>query len=294
MSTRHADATPLVEPTDTDMSAFVSQFREPGEPPSPPGRDHGSPALRLLQPHPDDCALSIGGLLARVANPLRVITVYSEAATPAESLNRTAEDRRFADAIGATWHGLGHRERTSLSAPRASDEVEALITELAGLPEAGGLLLAPAGVARHVDHIAVHDAARRLSAAVFWEDVAFWSIYAASVEDRVLFSIRNADWLPHYVLVAVDILGSVRHKAALVACYRSQSVEFWRPLRYGWAAAGELGRGGYCERLFVRCDRVDQVAGALGLEMEVVDGPPLQYGTVTVRTAWATTSGGAR
>lgn len=292
MSTRHADATPLVEPTDTDMSAFVAQFREPGELPSPPGRDHGSVALRFLQPHPDDCALSIGGLLARVANPLQMITVYSEAATPAESVDRKAEDRRFTEAIGATWHSLGHDQRTSLSAPPASDEVDALVTELAGRLDPGGLLLAPAGVARHVDHLAVHDAARRLGAAAFWEDVAFWSIYAASVEDRVQFSIRNADWLADYVLVAVDISGSVRHKAALVACYRSQSVEFWRPLRYGWAAAGELGRGGYCERLFVRCDRVDDVARALGLE--VADGPLLQYGTVPVRTAWATTSGGAR
>jgi LmbE family N-acetylglucosaminyl deacetylase len=287
MSTRHGDAGLPFAPTDAELPAFIRQFRDPA-PVRPVGASSrtGTP-LVLLQPHPDDCALSIGGTLLKVGNPVSILTVFSVSATAALSAARQAEDRRFATVVGAEWRHLGGRERRSTSA----EHTPAVAAQIADATRSlsvtgGGVLLAPAAVARHVDHRTVHQAARSLDAVAFWEDVAFWSIYGASVEDRVQFALRSPEWLADQVLVAVDITDSVRAKAALLACYRSQSDETWRPLRYAWAAARELGRQGYCERLFVPADLVAEQAPLLGLDVE--PGPVLQYGTIPVRTAWAT------
>lgn len=287
MSTRPGEPG-LVEPSDTAMAAFVDQFRAPSPPPALPTRRAGV-RLLVVQPHPDDAALSIGGTLLQVTNPLTVLTVYARSATARASRKRQAEDRRFAGLVGAGAHHLGRCEGSSLSAPRPWPEVDSIAHGL-HLAASGALVLAPAGVARHVDHVAVHEAVASFDTAVFWEDVAFWSIYGASIEDRVQFSLRAAGWLADQVLVGVGISEVVRDKAALLACYRSQSDEVWRPLRYAWAAARELGRSGYCERFFVHQDQLDAHAQALGLRVE--PGPRLCYGTVTVDTAWATAGPG--
>lgn len=283
MSTLPDEAEALVDPT--DLGAFIDQVQHPAVMTSLPARKGAGPALVVLQPHPDDCALSAGGLLLQVANPLQLVTIFSTSATAEATSTRQAEDRRFADMIAARWSHLDRPERSSTAHPHDRAEIKGVIDATSALVEGDDVLLAPAAVARHVDHLAVHQAAQALGAAVFWEDVAFWSIYGASIEDRVQFSLRAPDWLADQVLVAVDITRTVRDKAALLACYRSQSDERWRPLRYAWAAASELGRHGYCERLFMPCGEVDDRTGMLGLTAE--PGPVLQYGVVPVRTAWA-------
>jgi LmbE family N-acetylglucosaminyl deacetylase len=288
MSTRRGDADPLVEPTDTQLPAFIRQLHDRDALPPTPPRDRTAKPLVLPQPHPDDCALSVGGTLLKVANPLSLVTVFSDSATAEVSMARQAEDQRCAGLLGAEWSHLGGRERASTSAIRGRAAVAQISGAIRGLAARGAVLLAPAAVARHVDHLAVHQAARSLDAAVFWEDVAFWSIYGASVEDRVQFAMRSSDWLADQVLVAIDVTDAVQAKAVLLGCYRSQSHEAWRPLRYAWAAARELGRPGYCERLFVRSDQIEGLAAALGLHAQ--PGPDLRYGTVPVRTAWATTT----
>lgn len=285
MSTRHGDSDPLVDPGDTALAAFAEQVRQPGGLSAVPARDPAA-QLVVVQPHPDDGALSVGGTLLTVGNPLKIVTVYSRAATASASRTRQAEDRRFAELVGADWQHLDLAEGSSMSAPRPHTDVEAVASALRSLSTDGEVLVGPAAVARHVDHWAAQQAIRSLDAAVFWEDVAFWSIYGASIEDRVQFSLRDPEWLAAQVLVAVDITDVVRDKAALLACYPSQSTEIWRPLRYGWVAARELGRTGYCERLFIGDDHLDAVARALRLQIE--PGPVLQYGTAPIRTAWAT------
>jgi LmbE family N-acetylglucosaminyl deacetylase len=282
----HPDETDeMVDPT--DLNAFVDQVQHLAVMTPAPARSRTGAALTLLQPHSDDCALSVGGLLLQLANPLQLVTVFSTSSTAEATATRQAEDRHFAELIAAEWSHLGHEEHRSTGPARSDTDVEAIVEGAGARRVQDDVVLAPAGVARHVDHMAVHQAARAMGATVLWEDVAFWSIYGASVEDRVLFSLRSADWLAEQVLVAVDITESVQGKAALLACYGSQSDERWRPLRYAWAAARELGRHGYCERLFMPDDEVEDRTAMLGLVVE--PGPALQYGVVPVRTAWAVT-----
>jgi LmbE family N-acetylglucosaminyl deacetylase len=295
MSILHDDVFLPNEPTDDGMLSFIRQFQDAPVPAGLPRRavDKSLPHIAALQPHPDDVALSIGGLLVQLANPLTVLTVYSDSLDPTTTAQRRKEDSDYVAALGASHRALGYRERQSASTPRPAD-VSADVAELVRdhLAERSSLAFAPAAVSRYVDHVAVHQTGRQLGCAVYWEDVAFWSIYAASIEDRILFSERNHAWLEGQVLVAVDISSSAKTKASLLRCYASQSEDRWRPLRYAWSAAREVGRSGYCERIFVAAEQLEACDTLFG--GTISRGPTICYGTSTVPTVWATIGAGER
>lgn len=277
------------DPTDAGLLDFIEQLQTARFDDRPRPSEAGNKrSLLALQPHPDDVALSVGGILVQLAVPLTIITVYAKALDPADTPRRRAEDQSYAAALGARLHVLPFQERPSASEQRTAKEVASALVRISDLINpASCMTLAPAGVARHVDHLAVHEIGRQLGqVTAYWEDVAFWSIYAASVEDRVLFSERHSGWLQHQVLLAVDISAVARRKAALLRCYPSQSQERWRPLRFAWSAARELGRTGYCERLFVPADLVDTTLD--WLDADSTEGPTLHYGATSLPTVWAT------
>jgi LmbE family N-acetylglucosaminyl deacetylase len=297
MSIRQGDAGGTdVEPTDTGLPAFVARFTC--------GRDRRPAAVRpravdprrspvmVVQPHLDDAALSVGASLLDLTNPLWLVTLYSAALDDAETERRRGEDRECARGLDASVVHLPSRERASLGEARTSGDVDVALSGINERIETSAItVLAPAGVARHVDHLAAHEVGRRLGAIAYWEDVAFWAIYGASVDDRVMFAVRQRQWLGSVVCVGVDISTHLDRKAALLAWYPSQSEETWRPIRYHWTAARELGRSGYCERFFVPATGLEEFERLIGAELE--DGPDLRYGTVDVPTRWAST-GGAR
>jgi LmbE family N-acetylglucosaminyl deacetylase len=293
MSIRRDDAgCGEAEPTDEGLHDFVARFayrrgRHGAVMRSRPV-DRDRPTVVLIQPHPDDAALSVGASLLQVTNPLCVVTLYSAALDDADTQHRAAEDRNFVRQMDASIVHLRARERTSLGSPRTAGEVDAAMAGINDALDAStdAAFLAPAGVARHVDHLAAHEVGRRLGPVAYWEDVAFWGIYGASVDDRVLFTERHQTWLASMVLVGVDVSAHIEDKATLLACYPSQSREVWRPIRYHWTAARELGRSGYCERFFAAAAGLDAFARLIGADLE--DGPDLQYGTAKLTTRWAT------
>lgn len=290
MSTLRDNLADLPKPTDAGLPEFIEQMQAAQldeRPPRHPGCTHGVGPLVALQPHPDDVALSVGGIVVQLPVPLTIVTVYSQALDPAATPRRQIEDQDYATAVGAQLRRLPFQERPSISEQRTSQETTAALARIADVTDpTGSLVMGPAGVARHVDHVAVHTMGRHIDQPVlFWEDVAFWSIYGASIEDRVLFSERHPGWLSQQVLVAVDITPVARLKAALLRCYRSQSDERWRPLRYAWSAARELGHDGYCERLFVPAGSLDRTLAWLGAKG--TEGAALQYGSTSLPTVWA-------
>lgn len=137
----------------------------------------------LLSPHSDDACFS-ATMLARTARVGVVLTLFARSAytagTPCDlsSVNvsrvtelRRAEDMAFSAACGLEFHSLDLDDAPlrgvqpfQAPVPDAVPYVETpLMAWIDRLPPSfsGGLLAAPAGIGRHVDHIAVRDAVIR-------------------------------------------------------------------------------------------------------------------------------------
>jgi len=242
--------------------------------------------LLLLQPHPDDIALSVGGILARVLAQLAIITVYANGHNPEMAGCRRAEDAEFAQLLRADLLTLNLPENPS-SSPVSNSDLVLHTMRAATRQFTGAILLAPASVARHPDHRVVQRVAADLGCGVFWEDVAFWGIYGSCVDDRVLLCERADLALDEFTLVAVDISRQIEAKAMMLGCYSSQSTDVWRPLRYAWTAAREIGAPfSYCERLFIHDRHIREVERVLGASISAAGS--LRYGTTDVRTGWFT------
>jgi LmbE family N-acetylglucosaminyl deacetylase len=225
--------------------------------------------ITLLQPHPDDVALSMVASLARMKASPSIITVVSESA---DAETRRAEDTAFAQACGGAVFSLGFAEHVSrMAVPNEiTHEVRRSIDHRLSIETAP--LIAPAAISHHPDHRVVHVVAQEIGCRIFWEDVAFWGIYSSSIDDRVLFTRRGDIDLRTYSLVAVDVTPFIATKAAALRFYRSQSSDVWRPLRYAWTAARELGVPfEYCERFFVHMD-------AFGLFEDLFGGRLAEWG----------------
>lgn len=275
-----------VVPTDEGLVAFIEKcnaaaaFRY-----SLNISQSNGPSPVVLQPHPDDVALSIGGLLALIHANVTLLTVFGSSQLSGAKGQRAAEDAEFAGLLGADLRYLNFSERSSSSQMPEAGLIEPVVRANLWSEIESGLLIAPAAVSRHPDHRVVQQIAANLGSGVFWEDVAFWGIYGSSVDDRVLFSLRNNPALADFTLVAVDISCHLESKAMMLGCYRSQSLDVWRPLRYAWTAAREIDAPfQYCERLFVRDDCVVNLEHLVGASL--VRAGTLLYGATKVRTGW--------
>lgn len=172
-------------------------------------------SLTVLSPHQDDAALSLAMTIrvaARGGHAVRVVNCFtvSEFAPHSSAQGavevgelRRGEDREFASRVGAAVgmidlemkdapirlgctvadvrrRGFGQKERAD--AARIADAVA---------PLAEGVVLAPLGLGRHIDHLVVREAAMLLaqsgSKVVFYEDLP----YAAELRDCCI--LRAAD-----------------------------------------------------------------------------------------------------
>src|SRR5579871_443994 len=168
--------------------------------------------LLVISPHPDDAALSVGGLLLRAAakgwqchiGTLVGCSEYELNPAPGGALvedisrRRRAEDQHFAELVGATLHQgvaldapLRHPNLSAFRLPRDIEiaEFEDMIDAMM-LKIHPRLLIGPAGIGGHVDHLAARHAvasvaARRHIDVLFYEDLPY------SAQDN-----RHVGWLP--------------------------------------------------------------------------------------------------
>lgn len=130
-----------------NVGEFLDQFSE-GE----PGEDDlsglwvakAAKPFWIVEPHADDAYLSLGDFIQRHASSVTILTVFS-------GTRRRAQDaRRYAEAVGAGWEGLGYTEsdiglttNVTLDPPLSRSQ----------LPSAGTVIL-PLGVL-HPEHRAL-------------------------------------------------------------------------------------------------------------------------------------------
>jgi LmbE family N-acetylglucosaminyl deacetylase len=184
------------------------------------------PRVLVLSPHPDDVALSVGGLV-RLLRPevrLTIVSVFTRSVAaplvprPARSPalvsdRRKSEDRAYCQKIGAHLADLdypdvslrGYPRGEWLGEPSGDDAVAAEVTArlramIAGEP---AMLLAPLAIGSHVDHLIVRRALTSLASGVklgFYEDLP----YAAELGVRTPAPLVAALGLP-LVPAVVDV-----------------------------------------------------------------------------------------
>jgi LmbE family N-acetylglucosaminyl deacetylase len=221
--------------------------------------DGADSAVVVMSPHLDDAVLSCGALLAQLAarHLVTVVTVFTAAASPPWSLparrqlravggvdaedffsQRRAEDREVLAGIGAAPVHLGFRDalfrrgRTGPAYPTfrfdaargrvascdagLAAEVSARVGEIVQ----AGVVFAPLGIGRHVDHLITRRAAqelRRPIRVVYYSDFPY-SQTAAPEPDF----IRRTGLIPH------PWLSGRAENASRIAGYRTQFAGLFR------------------------------------------------------------------
>ncbi|WP_329404067.1 PIG-L deacetylase family protein [Streptomyces melanogenes] len=235
-----------------------------------PRKPSGRPVV-VIEPHHDDFVLSASGYFLAHPRPLTVVTVFTRSRSVHPSFENTyssvqtvseLRDREAAQSLlplGAARVGLGYKDVEKPYRTPEPAQVDRIASELTavldGMEDAE--LIAPAAVTRHPDHLAVHEAARRLGCGWFWEDVAFWSTYALSGCDRQLFQERAGDELMPEV---EDITDTVLDKVTLLHMHGSQmhpARKMYRPIRHAHTVAADMlpdadarTQGQYAERFY--------------------------------------------
>jgi LmbE family N-acetylglucosaminyl deacetylase len=252
----------VTKPDPTDVAGLLWRFR--------------AKSVLAVAPHPDDVALSVGGLLRLLtASRLVVLTVFSRSRWAPLlvchdgninriSRARASEDRRYAMAIAAHRRvgvlpdssARGVPEIAQMQPPRPDGPLRETIYHLmtAALrdvePDA---VLCPLALGHHVDHVLVRDAtlaaARGLEHLALYEDLP----YAADFSNgEIADHVRNVvdDARP----VTVDIASVYPQKVADVQLYQSQI----RPPDLGAVHAHSVeaagSAAGHAERVWIVVD----------------------------------------
>jgi LmbE family N-acetylglucosaminyl deacetylase len=181
----------------------------------PEWRPPAVPTL-VVVPHPDDEALSTGGLIAwqrRAGVPVRVVAVTDgEAAYPSVAGVELASLRRVEQARSSAHLGVDEGDIIRLGLPdgRVAEHEEHLTEVIAGLLDFVGLVVAPWPNDHHCDHEAAGRAARaalgasgrgdvELVQSLFWtwhhtptEDLTPATLVALTLDDELMRSRRSA------------------------------------------------------------------------------------------------------
>ena len=228
--------------------------------------------ILCLAPHPDDLALSIGGILARLADRAAVsaVTVFGRCgwARPGFDLAgrsitavRHAEELRFFAAAGVVGRILalpdaalrGYSDVSEVrSDPQRAGTTAAVMAELAQVAREALPLVtfAPAAIGGHVDHVAVRDAAIRLRSLcgtlVFYEDLPYAARPPAVSRLESLRDVLGGTYSARPVRI------SLTRKRRFLALYPSQLSD--HDIRVISRHACHRGAcHGPVERIFVRC-----------------------------------------
>jgi LmbE family N-acetylglucosaminyl deacetylase len=204
----------------------------------------------VVAPHPDDAALSVGGTIGRCRGPVSLITVFGctnytrdggfECDVEAVTCRRRSEDRAFAARFDLDWTYLEIRaagvrcaEPASIFVqPRDSDALEIDRRQVGVTVEKGlraaierlapWVIVAPAGIGGHRDHLLVRTVAEQLAAAsgiatVYYEDLPY--ALAFSEEDLAAAMMRVDPWArPIYVPIG----DGLAEKLSAARLYESQ------------------------------------------------------------------------
>ena len=199
--------------------------------------------LLVLAPHPDDAALSVGGLLVRLREPVVLFTIFGRSNYTSRGFHahwqtvsaiRKTEDAAFAASIGATLRypalpeaaiRIGPSERLIFAKagarvanyPRLDAVLEATIASMR--PRA---VLAPAALGGHVDHILVRRVVSRILRTrdvpiAYYEDLPYAARIGAwqLVESILSFDARLKP-------LTVDITDQLTGKLRRLGLYKSQ------------------------------------------------------------------------
>jgi LmbE family N-acetylglucosaminyl deacetylase len=225
----------------------------------------------VVSPHPDDAALSCGGLLrmARDAH-LTIVSCFTRSAyAPLDAAHghrsrvtelRQREDQAYAECIGADLVSLPLPDTSVRHGPasdpdRGLDEEPAFADELLGrlgsaLAETpADWLLSPLGIGRHRDHVLVRDALRQIEppmSLLFYEDLPYGAWVGGPSEVEV-HAATFAEPIVPYQLEVGDVFAQ---KLTDVCVYASQAPDSWR------ASVADYARdlsavGGFAERLWL-------------------------------------------
>jgi LmbE family N-acetylglucosaminyl deacetylase len=202
--------------------------------------------ILVLSPHPDDAAVSVGGLLQKPAlrNSINILTLFGRSnhtraagyadAWQTVSRRRKREDTAFAARVGADLTYLDFPEAALrlrsynqifvddatalLPIPR---RLQSLTLEVIDRVKPA-LLLAPLGLRGHSDHMIVRElgrsiARRRGIAVIYYEDL----IYASYLFNRqIIDHVRSVD--PSLRPAYVSIKSELKSKLDNLMFYRSQ------------------------------------------------------------------------
>ena len=204
-----------------------------------------------LSPHLDDAALSCGGAIAahRARGADVLVVTLASAVPPAEGsgtrrwapglepervIERLAEDTEAMSTLGVDFRRAGlldaiyrlpdvYSDATALFAPPAKGDpitrdLAALLADL-GQRFPDSTLHAPLGIGLHVDHLAVHLAARQ---AAGWRTVVFYEDFPYVIQSPGALERRLAQVGLSLVPRLIDVSATIERRVAAVAAYSSQ------------------------------------------------------------------------
>jgi LmbE family N-acetylglucosaminyl deacetylase len=233
-----------------------------------------SPTSHVLAiaPHPDDIALSCGGLMRRLSSiDVTVLTCFNRSLyapfangveLSAETVRgiRTAEDREYARRIGATYVDLS-LDDVSLRFSEEEDWVcsspikdAAYVNSCAKIAEAISSvythILCPLAVGANVDHIITRNAVQRGASdqrVFYYEDLP----YGVYIGGPTPVAAHAATVIATATSSVIDVTATMDAKLADIAIYKSQidPEDVTGIIQYGSHLAGG---NGFAERVWFR------------------------------------------
>ena len=194
--------------------------------------------LVILEPHPDDVALSLGGWIASVAGAARidVHVLFSESRwaphlpehMPIRAA-RVAEGQRFADRFRLSYRDVGLPDTSALGLDAIQERQTTDITRDWRLPAVtdalvrllppGAFVLAPLGLGNHIDHRIVAESVRTTTShCAYYEDLP----YACHVADPDRREVAREVLSGEPLRWRFDMTRFVEVKRTALALYASQ------------------------------------------------------------------------
>ena len=225
-------------------------------------------SIAVVSPHPDDAALSIGGILARKrCSSISIVTCFSESCsiettdTDITTKVRLAEDEAYVEFIGARLVRLGFPDtnvRTNVGRYPVDSTAEGLLREkLCGDLRSAlskieyDLVFVPSAIGAHADHEHCKVAALQScdsQTLMFYEDLP----YAQFDGGADLIGQRLGAQFWHLEAREIELTrAEINLKLRGLDFYGSQIPPSWRRDVERYASAIMLQSGAYAERLWV-------------------------------------------